>query len=87
MPVEGVPRRPSSGPCPEDRPWAGLDPVKMAHVYAPDRTADRLFSYLAGFEASCSWMLKSTTRASPGRPANGNSGVVVASSAACYSWG
>jgi transposase len=34
----------------DDRPWGGLDPPGVAYVYAPDRTAERPATHLAGFQ-------------------------------------
>src|SRR3954464_543350 len=34
----------------DDRPWGGTDPPGVAYVYAPDRTAERPATHLAGFE-------------------------------------
>jgi transposase len=33
----------------DDRPWGGVDPPGVAYVYAPDRTAERPITHLAGF--------------------------------------
>ena len=33
----------------DDRPWGGTDPPAIAHVYAPDRKAERPSEHLAGF--------------------------------------
>ncbi|MET0687795.1 MAG: IS66 family transposase [Methyloceanibacter sp.] len=33
----------------DDRPWGGTDPPGVAYVYAPDRTAERPITHLAGF--------------------------------------
>jgi transposase len=33
----------------DDRPWGGADPPGVAYVYAPDRTAERPITHLAGF--------------------------------------
>ena len=34
----------------DDRPWGGTDPPGVAYVYAPDRTAERPATHLAGFQ-------------------------------------
>jgi transposase len=34
----------------DDRPWSGTDPPGVAYVYAPDRTAERPATHLAGFQ-------------------------------------
>src|SRR5215216_5528602 len=34
----------------DDRPWGGADPPGVAYVYAPDRTAERPATHLAGFQ-------------------------------------
>jgi transposase len=34
----------------DDRPWSGPDPPGVAYVYAPDRTAHRPATHLAGFK-------------------------------------
>ena len=34
----------------DDRPWGGADPLAVAYVYAPDRTASQPITHLAGFK-------------------------------------
>jgi transposase len=34
----------------DDRPWGGTDPPGVVYVYAPDRTAERPATHLAGFQ-------------------------------------